>query len=153
MKNLFCNPRAAGLLSLDLNLKLLNFERHPGWGYLGLCWDSWEGLHLWPQSPPQAAGEKADIRGRMDPTGFRKAEAFQEKTWVVSPVSPPAQTRVVGPGEVRRLGWGWGRRQWQGQLGSVNNLAADLLSVYIRRSLPPARTVEEVLVVGPVRKQ
>lgn len=64
----------------------------------------------------QAAGEKVDIRGRMDPTGFRKAEVFQEKTWVVSPVSPPAQTRVVGPGQVGRLGWGWGgdngRHSW-----------------------------------------
>ena len=123
MKNLFCNPRAAGLLSLDLNLKLLNFERHLGCCSLGLCWPWPEGLSLAPWSPPGQLGEMVGIRGRRHLTSFRKAVAFPENTLMVSPtptMSPPAKTLVgggVGVGH-ERLGWG----QWQGHLGSVAHL-------------------------------
>lgn len=97
---MFCNPRAAGLLSLDLNLKLLNVERHLR---LPLPWAVLAGraVSLAPWSPAGQRGENWGVRGRRGLTSFRQAMAFPEETLVISPsptVSPPART-IVGPGE------------------------------------------------------
>lgn len=81
------------MLSLDFNLKLLNFEKQlrllPPWAVLTLAARA---VSVAPQSPPGRPGATVGVRGRRDQTSCRKAVKFPEKTLVASsppPISPP----------------------------------------------------------------
>lgn len=81
------------MLSLDLNLKLQNLERHRkllSWAVLTVAGTLW----LCPGVCPGSLGELVGSGGSKVLTSFRKAQAFPEKTLAGRPVlhSLPSST-------------------------------------------------------------